>query len=488
MPPSKSYVRRRHWASIRGAYNTYNGVELVPLFNHIDHVSKCVSKTARLFHFKRSTLSRLYHRWCNIGRPPTYILNERRGRRTIMNDEQESMLTALINYRIDQGDELHNSDVRDMAINIYQQTYTHLLTRRCEHTHTYTVDQSASYCIRVYINIPALYLYSQTCFHASDGWLSEFAYRHFFRSHRPRNISRPIITSETHQYELEFLKNIKNIITNNLQPKNKIFNMDETHIRKQMGPRHVWSRVGDTWRTVHINGDMKKGITTCITISAAGDVLPTYYIKKGKTARTLASLHCDGINELATYTNNGWATSTAMIDYLYYIIAPQAPCVLVWDVHRSHTHNTVKWFALSHNIELLFIPAGMTHIYQPLDTHINGIIKSKLMAYHSLRRRQQYDGTNTDDITMSDIIKTTTHILQNIFPKDIRMSFTESLFTPANNPPTRDVNIINNDDNNNSVSALQTIDEIMNDVTNFIRQHTGNTQFFFFFFFFLIFP
>ena len=49
-----------------------------------------------------------------------------------------------------------------------------------------------------------------------------------------------------------------------------------------IGPRRVWARVGAPWRTVNVVGDMKDGITTCITINANGDVVPTLYLKKVK--------------------------------------------------------------------------------------------------------------------------------------------------------------------------------------------------------------
>jgi hypothetical protein len=76
-----------------------------------------------------------------------------------------------------------------------------------------------------------------------------------------------------------------------------------------------------------------------MTITAAGVVLPTLYIKKGKTNRCLESLHCDGINEIGTYSARGWSCEQVMLHYLHHVIVPYTnnePSVLIWDVHASH--------------------------------------------------------------------------------------------------------------------------------------------------------
>jgi hypothetical protein len=81
------------------------------------------------------------------------------------------------------------------------------------------------------------------------------------------------------------------------------------------------------------------------TISASGVVLPSLYIKKGKTKRCLTSLQCDGVNELSTYSERGWSCEAAMLHYLHYIVVPYTqnePSVLIWDVHKSHQCEKVR--------------------------------------------------------------------------------------------------------------------------------------------------
>jgi hypothetical protein len=99
------------------------------------------------------------------------------------------------------------------------------------------------------------------------------------------------------------------------------------------------------WRKVIAKGDPKKGITGLVTIAASGNILPTLYIKKGKTTRCLESLSCDGVDEIGTFSNRGWSCEEAMLFYLHNIIVPYTnneASVLIWDVHASHQCERVQ--------------------------------------------------------------------------------------------------------------------------------------------------
>ena len=53
------------------------------------------------------------------------------------------------------------------------------------------------------------------------------------------------------------------------------------------------------------------------------------------------------------------------------------PICLLLDVFPAHTTERVRTTAENFNIELLYIPAGATGIYQPLDKRIFGELKSR---------------------------------------------------------------------------------------------------------------
>jgi hypothetical protein len=50
---------------------------------------------------------------------------------------------------------------------------------------------------------------------------------------------------------------------------------------------------------------------------------------------------------------------------------------LLWDVFTAHRDEQVKQFAKNLRINLIFIPVGMTDIYQPLDRYIFGGLKQR---------------------------------------------------------------------------------------------------------------
>ena len=56
----------------------------------------------------------------------------------------------------------------------------------------------------------------------------------------------------------------------------------------------------------------------------------------------------------------------------------EPPFALVLDVFSSHREQTVKDYARNLGIELIFVPASGTGIYQPLDRVIFGIFKKLL--------------------------------------------------------------------------------------------------------------
>jgi hypothetical protein len=102
----------------------------------------------------------------------------------------------------------------------------------------------------------------------------------------------------------------------------------------------------------------------------------------------------------------------------------------------------------------------MTEIYQPLDTHINGIVSSKLRQFWS---DEMFDKPN-QEVTIASTIKAITRFLQELSSTFIRRAFKEALFDVAKQPrqaPIPPPNLITSIAS--TQEALQKIDEIMND-------------------------
>ena len=169
-------------------------------------------------------------------------------------------------------------------------------------------------------------------------------------------------------------------------PKTLIFNADETCWRILNGKLRTVALTGSDSVHVSIGFDSKETVTVMACCSAAGVKLPLYAIVKGKTAECERSLRND--SRLRSYigrvlyighTESGWATKQFQIDYLNFIekTIEERYCCLLWDLHISHRSPEVVQWANEHKINILFIPAGQTGEYQPLDRRVFGVLKKQ---------------------------------------------------------------------------------------------------------------
>jgi hypothetical protein len=81
-----------------------------------------------------------------------------------------------------------------------------------------------------------------------------------------------------------------------------------------------------------------------------------------------------------THQRSGWCDKTTAMQYLKWLRATRPAgqkLLLVWDVFSAHRDAEVKTEAARLNIELIFILAGMTDKWQPLDDRIFGSLKKR---------------------------------------------------------------------------------------------------------------
>ena len=93
--------------------------------------------------------------------------------------------------------------------------------------------------------------------------------------------------------------------------------------------------------------------------------------------------------------------------------------VLLLDKHDSHKTDKVKNYANSKNIHLIYVPGGMTSIFQPLDIYINGIIKEKAIQKFSNFKAKNPNKKYVHDQCLIDILE----IIKSITKKTIISSF-----------------------------------------------------------------
>ena len=69
--------------------------------------------------------------------------------------------------------------------------------------------------------------------------------------------------------------------------------------------------------------------------------------------------------------------------------------LVVWDVFKGQVTDKVKQMLTSLHIELVIVPANMTHFFQPLDLTVNGaakhFMKKQFVAYYANAVKQQLD-------------------------------------------------------------------------------------------------
>ena len=90
-------------------------------------------------------------------------------------------------------------------------------------------------------------------------------------------------------------------------------------------------------------------------------------------------------------------------------------CMIMWDCHSSHRRIDVKEHASKMNVGLIFVPAGQTDEWQPLDRAVFGSLKRRACS--------QFDELITDvaltDVDMSDGIKILVSSWEMIGEKEI---------------------------------------------------------------------
>jgi hypothetical protein len=143
-----------------------------------------------------------------------------------------------------------------------------------------------------------------------------------------------------------------------------------------------------------IAGSEKDCITVLATASATGGKCPLLFLAQGTTEAVEQSQLPDVGYHWKDHSPSGWQTSETFSKYLValrlFLTWEFGQFHLLLDLHSSHNNDNTKSWALSLDIVLHFIPAGMTDRYQPLDIGVFGPLKAKARAY--FRERKTEDG------------------------------------------------------------------------------------------------
>jgi hypothetical protein len=222
-------------------------------------------------------------------------------------------------------------------------------------------------------------------FSASPEWVQRFRQRHMISLRTPHLKRRPYgklssITSYVHRLNeaLHSGMNLRHIV-----------NADETNWPVVFANKKTWSpkRAGKKENTdifAILDADTKMSFTVMAAITANGDALPLFMLAKGKTNLCERQLTAMAENEIY-HSPSGWVTIQVMEEYFKFLrhsmqkqveLGERDKILLIIDLYASHRQPELIRKAAEQNIELLFIPAGMTAELQPLDAKIFGQLKS----------------------------------------------------------------------------------------------------------------
>jgi hypothetical protein len=186
-----------------------------------------------------------------------------------------------------------------------------------------------------------------------------------------------------------------------------IINCDETAWRLYPNNILTWWETGADDVSIYVQGDEKEAVTVLATISASGVKWPLFFIAKGQTIRVEHSQIGDVGEHWRSHTPSGWMTSNTFSDYLHLLRAHalhDGVIHLILDLHSSHRTEDVKATAALLNIQLHYVPAGMTDALQPLDRVVFGALKSHARRLFRARVREEPQLRRTKQEAAQDMV------------------------------------------------------------------------------------
>ena len=242
-------------------------------------------------------------------------------------------------------------------------------------------------------------------FQAGRSWIRGFLRRHELSVRRPHTRRRTAPDDDAVAKFLQFIEVARMEI-----PEVLIANMDETAWRLSNGRLQTLAKRGSDEVTCFTQVDERTCLTVICTITASGKKLAPWVIVKGKTERAEQRYRDDPrINRLLrsrrlfiAHSENGWSDADVMKSYLEWFSNEMGNewSLLLWDLHSSHRCKEVKDEAVNRHVNLSFIPAGQTSVWQPLDRKIFGMLKAKAQK----KLNELCAVTHLDSLTMADAL------------------------------------------------------------------------------------
>jgi len=152
----------------------------------------------------------------------------------------------------------------------------------------------------------------------------------------------------------------------------------------------------------------RKRASLVMCVTANGMVLPPALILKREKNLRLSSDIENNLNLQLYSSDNGWITSSVMIQWLQDILLPhigQNKALLLLDSFPAHySRQVLEFLSLHSNIFMGIIPGGLTIYMQPLDISIFAVVKTYIRqcsehhqvhgAMENLKHMKEEKGSN----------------------------------------------------------------------------------------------
>lgn len=246
-----------------------------------------------------------------------------------------------------------------------------------------------------------------TLFRCSEGFVLKFLHRALgWNLQRSTRAGQKIPANVDEVLRKAFLR-IAWLVKDETIPSELIVNSDQTQVVLAQGCHMTYVSSGAT-QVSTVGAEEKRAFTIFPSVTNHGKLLPIQAIHKGQNEKSLPSLNSRSrfesenagflfeLSKTATY----WSTIATMQNFVNVTLAPyfdnmrkdlglahdQIALWLIdcWSVHRSKEF--LDWMASKHPlIAVMFIPAGLTGLFQPCDVGLQRIFK------HSLKKSAHED-------------------------------------------------------------------------------------------------
>ncbi|XP_055340969.1 tigger transposable element-derived protein 6-like [Paramacrobiotus metropolitanus] len=269
-------------------------------------------------------------------------------------------------------------------------------------------------------------------FKASSGWLTEFLKKRCLRYRVPtRHARKSVFTEQDLDDELDYFLRLHNSVVLDGTPNDRVFNFDQTMIRLVSPKPKTLTPFGVNEVTVKHPPGEKEGITVSLTIRADGGKYPAVVVLKGGKNGELS----DGIlsklkipgNIFLESSYTTWWTEQMDNDWIKYTFPDdKEKQVLVRDQATVHKKVSSELLLRDRNVEQIFIPAGRTGDYQPLDVSVNKSLKSFFRSEYQARRASHNEVTKSGYLKKpgrQDFLNMISRAWQNVTADVVRNSF-----------------------------------------------------------------